>query len=257
MPRRGVAGYYISFSGQLFYKIIMELYADTSDIKDILDIYENYKLVTGFTTNPTLMRKAGVTNYEQFAKELTAIIPDRPISFEIFADEKNEMEYQIEKVAGFGENVYVKVPITNTRGEYCLDLISKMSGKGIKLNVTALFTVNQIVNTTYHLDYEKKGTPAIISIFAGRIADTGVHPSKIINTLTKNMTTPVHHKILWASVREVYNIYEAQEADCDIVTVTPDILKKYFKYAYKSLASYSLETVKMFFDDAKAAGYTL
>jgi transaldolase len=233
----------------------IEIYADTSDVNEIFDIYENNKTVKGFTTNPSLMKKAGIVDYIPFIKEITSKISDLPFSFEIFADELSEMEYQIQKIAEYGENIYVKVPITNTKSKSTVDLIEKMSNKGIKINVTAVFTNNQTDILFEKLSHTE--TPLIISIFAGRIADTGINPCPLVADVSftaKQKNTYI--KTLWASTRTVYNVYEAEQTGCDIITVTPDILPK-LKLKDKNLDEFSLETVKMFYNDAKNVGYEL
>jgi transaldolase len=212
----------------------IEIYADTSNINEIFDIYENNKLVKGFTTNPSLMKKAGIVKYIPFIKE---------------------MEYQIQKITEYGENIYVKVPITNTKSQSTVGLIEKMSNRGIKINVTAVFTKSQTDNILKKLSHIK--TPSIISIFAGRIADTGINPCPLVSDVSlaiKQKNTSI--KTLWASTRTVYNVYEAEQSGCDIITVTPDILPK-LKLKNKNLDEFSLETVKMFYNDAKNAGYAL
>jgi len=232
----------------------INIYADTSNINEIFDIYENNKLITGFTTNPSLMKKAGITEYIPFIEEVTSKISDLPFSFEIFADELDEMEYQIKKISEFGQNIYVKVPITNTKGESTVPLIEKMSSEGIKINVTAVFTKNQVESLLKDLISTK--TPLIVSIFAGRIADTGVNPCPLIEE-TSNLIGPTGFiKTLWASTRTIYNVYEAQKSKCDIITVTPDLIPK-LKLKDKNLDDFSLETVKMFYNDAISVGYKL
>ena len=232
----------------------INIYADTSNINEIFDIYENNKLITGFTTNPSLMKKAGITEYIPFIEEVTSKISDLPFSFEIFADELDEMEYQIKKISEFGQNIYVKVPITNTKGESTVPLIEKMSSEGIKINVTAVFTKNQVEILLKDLISTK--TPLIVSIFAGRIADTGVNPCSLIEE-TSNLTRPTGLiKTLWASTRTIYNVYEAEKSKCDIITVTPDLIPK-LKLKDKNLDDFSLETVKMFYNDAISVGYKL
>jgi transaldolase len=232
----------------------INIYADTSNINEIFDIYENNKLITGFTTNPSLMKKAGITEYIPFIEEVTSKISDLPFSFEIFADELDEMEYQIKKISEFGQNIYVKVPITNTKGESTVPLIEKMSSEGIKINVTAVFTKNQVESLLKDLISTR--TSLIVSIFAGRIADTGVNPCPLIEE-TSNLTRPTGFiKTLWASTRTIYNVYEAQNSKCDIITVTPDLIPK-LKLKDKNLDDFSLETVKMFYNDAISVGYKL
>lgn len=231
----------------------MDIFLDTSDINEIFSAYENNKLVKGFTTNPSLMRKAKVKDYTKFVKKVTNKIKDHPLSFEIFADELNEMEYQIQKISEFGENVFVKVPVTNTEGIPTYDLIHKMSNKGIKLNVTAIFTKEQIERVCGAL---WTTTDAIVSIFSGRISDTGKDAEEFIKIGNREKFDG-YVKILWASVREVYNIYQAKSIGCDIITVTPDMIKKYIELKDKTLEQFSLDTVKMFYEDAKASGYTI
>jgi transaldolase len=201
------------------------------------------------------MKKAGIVKYIPFIKEITSKISDLPFSFEIFADELLEMEYQIQKITEYGENIYVKVPITNTKSQSTVGLIEKMSNRGIKINVTAVFTKSQTDNILKKLSHIK--TPSIISIFAGRIADTGINPCPLVSDVSlaiKQKNTSI--KTLWASTRTVYNVYEAEQSGCDIITVTPDILPK-LKLKNKNLDEFSLETVKMFYNDAKNAGYAL
>jgi transaldolase len=230
----------------------IKIYADGSKLEQILDSYQNNKKVTGFTTNPSLMKKAGVTDYLPFVKEVTSKVTDLPISFEIFADEYEEMKEQILKLSSIASNIYVKVPITNTKGEPTYKLCKEMSDLGIKLNVTAIFTQEQIDNLNQSLNPD---VDAVISIFAGRIADTGINPVPLMEYAINNKKSD-KHEILWASTREVYSIYEADRIGCDIITVTPDLIDK-LSLGGKDLNEYSLETVLMFFNDAKNAGYTL
>lgn len=230
----------------------IKIYADGSKIEQILNIYENNTDVTGFTTNPSLMRKAGVSDYLNFVNEVTNKIKDMPISFEIFADEYEEMKKQILTLSKISDNIFVKVPITNTKGEPTYKLCKEMSDLGIKLNVTAIFTQEQIDSLYESLNPEVE---TVISIFAGRIADTGVNPIPTMEYAIKNKRSH-KHEILWASTREVYSIYEAERIGCDIITVTPDLIDK-LSLGNKDLTEYSLETVLMFYNDAKNAGYTL
>jgi transaldolase len=230
----------------------IKIFADGSKLEQILDIYNNNKNITGFTTNPSLMRKAGVTDYLNFVKEVTNKVTDRPISFEIFADEYDEMKSQILTLSKISENIFVKVPITNTKGEPTYKLCKEMSDMGIKLNVTAIFTQEQI-DSLY--DSLNPSVETVISIFAGRIADTGVNPVPLMEYAIKSKKSS-KHEILWASTREVYSIYEADRIGCDIITVTPDLIDK-LSLGNKDLSEYSLETVLMFYNDAKNAGYTL
>lgn len=209
------------------------------------------KAIRGFTTNPTLMRKAGVKNYEAFAKRALHSFPDYPISFEVFADDMPRMEVQAKEIASWGENIYVKVPVCTTKGESTAPLISDLAKAGIKLNVTAILCHKQIDEVMDSLTE----TPAIISIFAGRIADTGRDPSSMILHAIKRKAD-VAHEILWASPRQVLDVYTADALGCDIITITADILKK-MKLEGKNLLEYSRETVAMFYSDAKAAGYSI
>jgi transaldolase len=229
----------------------IEIYADGSDLNEMISIYRHNKWVSGFTTNPTLMKKANVTDYKEFVKNVTDKIKDLPISFEVFSDEIDEMEKQAKVLSSFGKNIYVKIPVTNTKGKSTKHLIQKLLNEGIKVNITAVFTKEQIDEL---IPFMSSNTDVILSIFAGRIADTGVDPKPIIkhalNTVSKNV------KVLWASPREVYNMYEADMLGCHIITVTSDILYK-LKLENKNLMEYSLETVKMFYYDAKSSGYQL
>ena len=229
----------------------IKIFADGSNIKEIFDLYENNKLVKGFTTNPSLMKKTGVTDYESFIKEVTSKIKDLSISFEVFADDEKEMIYQANKIASFSENIHVKIPITNTKGQYTLNVIESLVKDNVKVNVTAVFTQSQINLLKTILPNNKNN---IVSIFAGRISDTGRNPIPYITyaqTVLKNQC-----EILWASTRHVYNIYEAEQANCDIITVTPDQIKK-LSLKDKDLSEYSLETVQMFYDDATSSGLIL
>ncbi len=230
----------------------VKIYADGSKIDQILDIYKNNKIVSGFTTNPSLMKKAGVVDYVEFVNDVTSKVTDLPISFEIFADDYEKMKEQILKISSISDNIYVKVPVTNTKGEPTYKLCKEMSDMGIKLNVTAVFTKDQIDNLNESLN---PNVDSVISIFAGRIADTGINPVPLVQYAIENKKSQ-KHEILWASTREVYSIYEANRIGCDIITVTPDLIDK-LSLGGKDLVEYSLETVCMFFNDAKNAGYTL
>ncbi len=230
----------------------VKLYGDGATLTDFARLHQE-GLVTGFTTNPSLMRRAGVCDYEAFAKELLAVIPDMPISFEVIADDFIEMQRQAEKIASWGKNVYVKIPITNTKRQSSLPLVRLLSAKGIKVNVTAILTLEQVAATVEALD---PATPAVISIFAGRIADTGIPPMPIMRAAVAMAARLPLAEVLWASIREVLNIYEAQDCGCHIITATPDLLKK-LEMAGKNLTDLSAETVAMFDTDARAAGYQL
>ncbi len=226
----------------------MKIYADGSDLAEILKAQYD---VDGFTTNPTLMRKAGVKDYSGFVQEVVSRV-SLPISFEVFADDLSEMERQAKKLASYADNIYVKIPVTNTKGEPTYSLIEKLASEGIKQNITAIFTLSQIDNVIKSLG---SATPSIISIFAGRIADTGIDPKVIIKYALARALS--NQEILWASCREIYNIYEAEDIGCHIITVPQDMIDKAATLANKDLALYSKETVKMFYDDAAASGYIL
>ena len=231
----------------------IKIFCDGATLPALLEMYKNPR-ISGFTTNPTLMRKAGITNYEEFAKEVLKNIPDRPISFEVFADDFGEMQRQALMIAGWGKNVYVKVPITNTKGESAIPLVRELSHSGVKLNVTALCTVEQVRATAEAL---KGGAPSVISVFAGRIADTGRDPIPLMQeALTLCRESGESIELLWASPRELLNIVQADQVGCHIITVTPDLLKKLDTIG-KDLAEFSLDTVKMFHNDAQAAGFKL
>jgi transaldolase len=210
-------------------------------------------VVQGFTTNPTLMRNAGVTNYEAFAKSALQMIPDAPVSFEVFSDDFNAMEREARKIAGWGKNVYVKIPITNTKGESSAALIKKLSHDGLKLNITAIMTAEQVETVAAVLS---ASTPSIVSVFAGRIADTGRDPVQIMKAAKKILKDNKSAELLWASSRELINIIQAEECGCHIITVTNDILKK-MKMVGKDLDELSLDTVKMFYNDAQSVGYNI
>lgn len=210
-------------------------------------------VIQGFTTNPTLMRSAGVTDYEAFARRLLDRLTDLPISFEVFADEFDEMERQARKIASWGENVYVKIPVTNTRRASSAPLIERLAGEGIRLNVTALLTLDQVRTVSASL---AGGAPSIVSVFAGRVADTGCDPVPLMCQALEIMAPHANQELLWASPRELLNIVQADTIGCHVITVTPDLLKK-LSILGSDLADYSLETVRMFHDDAQAAGFKL
>jgi transaldolase len=230
----------------------VKIFADGAERDSIVQLAEN-PLIRGFTTNPTLMRKAGVRDYKRFALDLVEAIPDRPISFEVFADDLPEITAQAREIASWGPNVNVKVPVTNTRGVSCVPAIRELSGNGVAVNVTAVFTLNQVRAVTEALAPE---APAIISVFAGRIADTGVDPMGHMRAAAEIMTTRPRAELLWASPREVLNVFHADAAGCHIITVTEDLLNK-LALIGKDLHEYSLETVQMFYDDARSAGYSI
>ncbi len=233
-------------------KLKIDLFADGADVREMTAARES-GLVKGFTTNPTLMRKCGIDDYESFARSALVAAGGLPISFEVFADEHDEMERQARLIAGWGEAVYVKIPITNTRGVSSVPLIGRLSAAGVKLNITAILTVQQVREVVDALD---PGVPAVISVFAGRIADTGRDPMPIMRECAAIAKARPKAELLWASPRELLNVLQAEECGCHIITVTPDILKKTAMIG-RSLEELSLDTVKMFYNDASAAGYKL
>lgn len=233
-------------------KLDIKMYADGANLEDMVAAHESGK-ISGFTTNPTLMRKAGIKDYEAFAKKVLETITDAPISFEVFSDELPEMERQAKKIAAWGDNVYVKIPVTNTKGEFTGPIIESLSKAGVKLNVTAVFTLEQVQAVTTALAPE---TPSVISVFAGRIANAGVDPMPLMKAAVAIAKQRPKAEVLWASPREALNVLQAQECGCHIITITADLIKATSSFG-KDLAQFSLETVRMFFDDAKAAGYSL
>jgi transaldolase len=230
----------------------VKLFADGADLNSMLTLYRDPN-IKGFTTNPTLMKKVGITDYESFAKEVLATIPDRPVSFEVFADDLTNMLAQAKVISSWGPNVNVKIPITNTKGEFTGPIIQELAATGVQLNITAIMTPEQVKAVAEDLSPK---TPAIISVFAGRIADTGLDPMPIMRECVKILQKLPKAELLWASPRELLNIIQANEVGCHIITATPDILSK-LKSLEKDLGEFSLETVQMFYDDAKAAGYTI
>ena len=233
-------------------KLKVKIYADGADRDGMLEMYAK-SYIQGFTTNPTLMKKVGITDYKAFAHEILQAIPDRPISFEVFADEFIDMERQALEIKTWGENVYVKIPVSNTRQEMAYDLIERLSGAGAHLNVTAILTLEQVQNVA---DALKDGPDSIVSVFAGRIADTGLDPVPVMQKALTLLEVAPKAELLWASPREVLNIYQADNIGCHIITATNDLIRK-LALGGKDLAEYSLETVQMFYDDAQSAGYTL
>ena len=209
--------------------------------------------IRGFTTNPTLMRSAGVDDYASFDHELLELVPDRPISFEVIADELGEIERQARLIASWGDNVYVKVPITTTRGEPTADVVRRLSASGIKVNVTALMTLDQVEDAASWL---ADGPGSFVSVFAGRIADSGRDPIPIMREALERLAPYPHEELIWASPREVLNVVQADAIGCHVITVTDDILKRLSNLG-RELDDYSLDTVRMFYRDAQAAGYTL
>lgn len=230
----------------------VKIFADGADKTGILEMYRN-PLIKGFTTNPTLMRKAGVSDYQAFAFDILRAIPDRPISFEVFSDDFTEMARQARKIAGWGENVYVKIPVTNTQGESSAKLVHDLAREGVKLNVTALTALDQVREMSAAL---AGGPPAIVSVFAGRVADTGRDPVPHMAEAVECVRSYPNIELIWASPRELLNIIQADAIGCHIITVTQDILKKLHLIG-KDLHEHSLDTVRMFHDDARNVGYTL
>lgn len=233
-------------------ELTITLYADGADIEGMKEEYKK-GFVKGFTTNPTLMKKAGVADYVTFAKQCIKEIPDLPLSLEVFADDFEGMEEEAKIICGLGDNVYVKIPITNSKGESSIPLIKKLSAMGLKINVTAIFTPKQIEET---IDAFCPGTENIVSVFAGRIMDAGVDAMPIMRRAKELAKTKPGTLTLWASCREVYNIIQAQESGTDIVTVTNNLLAKLPSLG-KDLEQFSLETVQMFVNDGKALGYSI
>jgi transaldolase len=230
----------------------VKLFADGADLSGIREMAAN-ALIKGFTTNPTLMRKAGIADYKAFALQALQVVGGRPISFEVFADDFREMEQQAFEIASWGKNIYVKIPVTNTKGEFSGALLERLSQAGVQLNVTAVMTTGQVKRVAERLAAE---TPAIISVFAGRIADTGRDPLPIMAEAVTIMKAKPKAELIWASPRELLNIFQADAVRCHIITATNDILKK-LSLVGKDLEAYSLETVEMFYQDARAAGYSI
>jgi transaldolase len=228
------------------------LFADGADRASIFELCRQPH-IHGFTTNPTLMRKAGVTDYADFARQLLSVVCDKPISFEVFADEFEEMERQARRIGAWADNVYVKIPVTNTRGDPALDLLCRLSHSGVKVNATALMTLAQVRDVVHVL---APGVPACVSVFAGRIADTGRDPVPLMQAAVELVRTKPGVELIWASPREVLNVFQADEIGCDIITVTTDLLKK-LDTVGKDLNQFSLETVTMFYEDALRSGYVL
>ncbi len=235
-------------SGELMIKI----FADGADIDGIKEMCDNPS-IKGFTTNPTLMRKAGVEDYEAFARDVLDVVTELPISFEVFADDLDEMEKQARKIASWGHNVNVKIPVTNTKGEFTGPIIESLSAAGVQLNVTAIMTLDQVRAVGAALDAD---TAAIVSVFAGRIADAGIDPIPHMAEALEILKDKPKAELLWASPRELYNIIQAASIGCHIITVSNDVLKKMALFG-KDLDEYSLETVKMFYNDAKSASYSI
>ena len=230
----------------------IKIFADGADREGICQLYED-PLIQGFTCNPTLMRKAAVADYESFAREILEAVPDRPFSFEVFSDDFEEMERQARKIASWGDHVYVKIPVTNTRGETSGPLVRRLASSGVRLNTTALMTAAQVHEMAECL---ADGAPSFISVFAGRVADTGRDPIPIMAASVELLRPYEHLELIWASPREILNVPQAASIGCHIITVTHDLLKK-LPILGRSLEDMSLDTVRMFHRDAEAAGYSL
>lgn len=230
----------------------VKLFADGADKAGMLEMYRN-PLIKGFTTNPTLMCKAGVNNYKTFAQDIVKVIPDRPISLEVFSDEFDEMEQQAQEISSWGENINIKIPVMNTRRQPSYDLVRRLSKAGVKLNVTALMTLEQVREVSAAL---AAAPHAYVSVFAGRIADTGRDPVPLMAAAVELLRPYPQLELIWASPRELLNVFQANDVGCHIITATNDILKK-LSIVGRDLHDYSLDTVKMFYNDALQAGYKL
>ncbi len=233
-------------------KFRIKLFADGAEKAGMLEMYSN-PLISGFTTNPTLMKKAGIKDYEAFARDILITIKDRPISFEVFSDDFEEMEKQARIIAGWGKNVYVKIPITNTKGITSAPLISKLSAAGVKVNVTAMMTKKQVEEVVPLLE---KGPGSYVSVFAGRVADAGIDPVPHMAGIVKYLQPFPMVELIWASPRELLNLLQAEQIGCHVITMTNDLLKK-IPLLGKDLTEYSIETVRMFYSDAQAAGFNI
>jgi transaldolase len=230
----------------------IKIFADGADKGGMLEMYEK-SFVKGLTTNPTLMKKAGILDYRAFCKDILNFIKDKPLSFEVFSDDFAEMERQALEIASWGDNVYVKIPITNTKQDTCYSLVKKLAGQGVKLNVTALMTLDQVSDVVSSLNPD---IPSYVSVFAGRMADTGVDPVPMMAKAVQMLKPAPAAELIWASPRELLNIFQADEIGCHVITVTNDILKKLSLVGY-DLEQYSLDTVKMFYKDALDVGFKL
>ncbi|HWW89069.1 MAG TPA: transaldolase [Vicinamibacterales bacterium] len=233
-------------------ELAVKIFADGADLDGMVSLYRQ-PYISGFTTNPTLMRKAGIRDYRGFAREVLKAIPDRPISFEVFSDDLCEMERQAQEVASWGENVYVKVPVTNTREVSTSALVRRLSLSGVKVNVTALLSLGQVRDVSMAV---AGGAPAYVSVFAGRIADTGYDPVPLMSSAVEMLRLAPNAELIWASPRELLNIFQADAIGCHVITVTHDILKK-LSGVGRGLEDYSLDTVKMFHNDATQAGFEI
>ena len=230
----------------------IKIFSDGADKQDMLEM-NSKTFIKGLTTNPSLMKKAGIKDYEAFAKDILSTIKNKPISFEVFSDDFNDMERQAMKIASWGDNVYAKIPITNTKKESSKDLIKRLAKKNVKLNITAIMTLDQVKTTLSALN---NNVPSIISVFAGRLADTGLDPIPLMKDCLKEMKVNLKSELLWASTRELLNVFQAEQIGCHIITVTKDIIKKLPLINY-NLDDYSLDTVKAFYKDAKDVNYKI
>ena len=233
-------------------KLKVQIFADGADRASMLEMYAK-PYIKGLTTNPTLMKKVGITDYRAFCKDILSTIKTKPISFEVFSDDFAEMERQALEIASWGNNVYVKIPVTNTKQVTCYSLVKKLANQKVKLNVTAIMTLTQVRDVVAALD---PNVPSYVSVFAGRVADTGIDPLPMMAAAVEMLKVTPAAELIWASPRELLNIFQADDVGCQIITVTNDILKKLSLVGY-DLDSYSLDTVKMFYNDAVAAGYKL
>jgi len=233
-------------------RLRIKIFADGADLQSIKQSAAN-PMVKGFTTNPTLMRAAGVTDYKTFALEVLQTVPDRPVSFEVFADDFQSMEAQAREIASWGNNVYVKIPVTNTKGDFAGPIIASLSRAGVRLNITAVMTLDQVARIGAAL---AEDTPAVVSVFAGRIADTGRDPVPHMTEALQILRNRPKAELLWASPRELLNIFQANDIGCHIITVTADVIKK-LALVGKDLDGYSRETVAMFYKDAVSAGFSI
>ena len=230
----------------------IKIFADGADKEDMLQMYAK-PFIKGLTTNPTLVNKSGVKDYRFFCKDILSHIKDKPLSFEVFSDDLKEMERQAIEIASWGDNVYVKIPITNTKRESCFSLVEKLTAQKVKVNVTAIISLDQVKNIAPALNPD---VPSYISVFAGRIADTGRNPLPIMSSALATLQSNTNAELIWASPRELLNIYQAEDIGCHIITATNDILKKLKLVGY-DLEAFSLDTVRMFYNDAVEAGYKL
>ena len=230
----------------------VKIFADGADKNGMLEMAAK-PFIQGLTTNPTLMKKAGIANYKAFALDILKEIPNKPISFEVFSDEFSQMEKQANEIASWGDNVYVKIPITNTKREYSYNLIARLAEKNVKLNITAIMTLAQVRDVVANLN---PGVASYVSVFAGRIADTGRDPVPLMATAVELLKTNPMAELIWASPRELLNIFQADAIGCQVITVTNDVLKK-LDLVGKNLDDYSLDTVKMFYNDATSAGFII